>query len=108
MELNEVGFKFVRKCINAVETKGEVLPSWHPELPPSRCCFRGPELYGIFCSLVVRVSETGLWLLTEEHVSQVEILRGLQCYTKFWLGLNFCPCAGFIPQFLTPSSEHTG
>lgn len=26
VELNEVGFKFVRKCINAVETKGEVLP----------------------------------------------------------------------------------
>lgn len=24
VELNEVGFKFVRKCINAVETKGEV------------------------------------------------------------------------------------
>jgi len=23
VELNEVGFKFVRKCINAVETKGE-------------------------------------------------------------------------------------
>ena len=25
VELNEVGFKFVRKCINAVETKGKVL-----------------------------------------------------------------------------------
>lgn len=25
VELNEVGFKFVRKCINAVETKGELL-----------------------------------------------------------------------------------
>lgn len=25
VELNEVGFKFVRKCINAVETKGERL-----------------------------------------------------------------------------------
>lgn len=25
VELNEVGFKFVRKCINAVETKGEEL-----------------------------------------------------------------------------------
>lgn len=24
VELNEVGFKFVRKCINAVETKGQV------------------------------------------------------------------------------------
>lgn len=24
VELNEVGFKFVRKCINAVETKGKV------------------------------------------------------------------------------------
>lgn len=25
VELNEVGFKFVRKCINAVETKGKLL-----------------------------------------------------------------------------------
>lgn len=52
VELNEVGFKFVRKCINAVETKGEELT--HVSY--------GLEFHCSSCSTVL-ATDTGIQLL---------------------------------------------
>lgn len=54
VELNEVGFKFVRKCINAVETKGKV-PAAHPGVAALLACPRSrhPEACAIIHSIAV-------------------------------------------------------
>lgn len=71
VELNEVGFKFVRKCINAVETKGKV-----PAMASggaavlARVAARGLELYCIFCGVVLLVKSQSLMSLTEERMSE--------------------------------------
>lgn len=90
VELNEVGFKFVRKCINAVETKGEEL-TW-----PGRAS-HGLELRCSSCSTVL-VTNTGLQLRAEECVffslhacsSGAEIPRGRECCNKS-VGVVFPP-----------------
>lgn len=106
MELNEVGFKFVRKCINAVETKGEEL-TW-----PGRAS-HGLELGCSSCSTVL-VTNTGLQLRAEECVffSYMRVLREQKSHVvgnvvTSRLGLYFHLYADFAHGFLSFGPEHT-
>lgn len=106
MELNEVGFKFVRKCINAVETKGEEL-TW-----PGRAS-HGLELRCSSCSTVL-VTNTGLQLRAEEcvffsymHVLWEQKSHVVRNVVPSQLGLYFHLYADFAHGFLSFGLEHT-